>query len=107
LIVEQNIKGQKVKETFEHRNFCILNSIAFFDRARNFLEQHSSIHLYLDNDTAGQKVVSGALKLEARYHDEGKLYEHYKDLNEWTRKMGKASLAEKPLRHQGAFYRPR
>jgi hypothetical protein len=36
-------------------DFLILNSLAFFEKARPFMEQHSTIRLYLDRHTAGQK----------------------------------------------------
>jgi hypothetical protein len=64
-------------------SFCVLNSLSFFELARPFLESHNSIHLFLDNDTAGQNVTKYALKLQSRYIDGSKLYRTHKDLNEW------------------------
>lgn len=70
-------------------DFCILNSLSFFEKARPFLEQHEAIHLYLDNDEAGQNCSRYALQLDKKYVDESSLYKDYKDLNEWIVHMGK------------------
>lgn len=72
-------------------NYCILNSLSFFEKSRTFLEQHASIHLYLDNDTSGIKTVSYAESLSKKYHDESFLYKNYKDLNDWVMNIGKRS----------------
>ncbi|MEO6730737.1 MAG: toprim domain-containing protein [Ferruginibacter sp.] len=73
-------------------DFCILNSLSFFERARPFLEEYESIHLFLDNDTAGQNCSSYAMALDTKYQDESSLYKNYKDLNEWVVNMGKAKI---------------
>jgi hypothetical protein len=70
-------------------NFCVLNSLSFFQNARPFLEQYEAIHLYLDNDPAGQNCRHEALQMSAQYVDESNLYKGYKDLNEWHVSMGK------------------
>ena len=64
-------------------DFCILNSISFFERSRPFLEQYNSIHLFLDNDTAGQNCSRAAIQSNKNYVNENNLYKGYKDLNEW------------------------
>ena len=64
-------------------DFCILNSLSFFEKARPFLEQYNSIHLFLDNDKAGQNCSRAALKLDQKYVDESSSYAGNKDLNEW------------------------
>lgn len=70
-------------------DFCILNSLSFLEKARPFLEEHESIHLYFDNDEAGQNCSHYALQLDKKYMDESSLYNNYKDLNEWIVTMGK------------------
>ena len=69
-------------------DFCVLNSLSFFQNARPFLEQHDTIHLYLDNDPAGQNCRNSALQISPQYLDESDLYKGYKDLNEWHVNMG-------------------
>jgi hypothetical protein len=70
-------------------DFCILNSLSFFEKARPFLEQYASIYLFLDNDRSGQNCSRYALNLNKNYMDESGLYKNYKDLNEWLTTMGK------------------
>lgn len=70
-------------EDLHQWDFCILNSLSFFEKARAFLEQHEAIHLYLDNDRSGQYIINSALKIGGGYINESSLYKNYKDLNEW------------------------
>ncbi|EHQ25575.1 toprim domain-containing protein [Mucilaginibacter paludis] len=67
-------------------DFVILNSAAFFQRARPFMEQHEAIGLWLDNDTTGNAYTKYALSLSERYRDESSFYSKYKDLNDWLTK---------------------
>ena len=71
--------------------FCVLNSLSFFEKSRPFLEQHDSVHLYLDNDKAGINTASYAKSLSQKYRDESILYKNYKDLNDWVINIGKRS----------------
>ena len=70
-------------------DFCILNSLSFFQKAQSLLLQYNAIHLFLDNDAAGQNCSKAALKFDNKYIDESSLYNNYKDLNEWICHMGK------------------
>ena len=71
-------------------DFVILNSVSFFKKTRPFMEQHETIKLYLDQDTAGQNYSQYALSLSDKYKDESHLYQHHKDLNDWLVNSGKA-----------------
>ena len=53
------------------------------------MEKHQSIHLYLDQDKAGKKCTDLALKRSPAFKDESKLYQGYKDLNDWIMNIGK------------------
>jgi DNA primase len=75
-------------QQFAQSNFLVLNSVSFFEKSRLFMEQHDHVHLYLDRDRTGQNYTRYALSLNGRYHDESRLYEGYKDLNEWTTQIG-------------------
>jgi hypothetical protein len=88
-------KGQVKVES----DFLVLNSLAFFEKARAFMEQHETIRLYLDRDTAGQKCSQYALSLSKKYLDESMLYKQHKDFNAWIMNFGKAQkngLGQKP-----------
>lgn len=77
------------KEASLYFDFCILNSVSFFEKSLPFLDNYNTIHLFLDNDAAGQKCSSFATNLGKKYIDESGLYKNYKDLNEWLILMGK------------------
>ncbi|OYD40412.1 toprim domain-containing protein [Sphingobacterium cellulitidis] len=70
-------------------DFVVLNSVSFFEKARSFMEQHATVHLYLDRDKTGQNYSRYALSLSEKYKDESSLYQHHKDLNHWVMNFGK------------------
>lgn len=65
-------------------NFLVLNSLFFFEKSLQVMEKHERVHLFLDNDDAGKKYISLALKASDKFHNESKLYIGYKDLNEYV-----------------------
>jgi hypothetical protein len=71
-------------------DFLILNSIAFFEKSRPFMEQHNTIRLYLDRDKTGQNCTQRVIESCKKYIDESRLYEDYNDLNEWMQDIGKS-----------------
>jgi hypothetical protein len=77
-------------------DYCILNSLSFFQRSMPFLEQYSSIHLFLDRDTAGQNCSKKAMQISGRYKDESIMYKGYKDLNDWLVTIGKVNKCDNP-----------
>lgn len=62
-------------------SFLILNSISFFGRSRELMENHQHIHLYLDRDDIGLKNTTLALSWSEKYFDESIRYKEFKDLN--------------------------
>ncbi|MGJ1327428.1 toprim domain-containing protein [Sphingobacterium multivorum] len=74
---------------FETYDYTVLNSISFFEKAREFLESHERINLYLDNDKAGQNCAAYALSLDSRYTDTSTLYKYHKDLNDFLVNFGR------------------
>lgn len=70
-------------------DYCILNSLSFFEKTISFLDRYSSVHLFLDRDTSGQNCSRKAIRMNTRYRDESLMYRGYKDLNEWLVSMGK------------------
>lgn len=71
-------------------NFLILNSTSFFEKSREYMEQHDRIYLFLDSDKTGQNCIEQALSWSPKYRDEGSLYKGYKDLNDWMQHIGKS-----------------
>lgn len=64
-------------------DYLILNSISLFEKARPFMEQHQTIHLCLDRDTAGQNCSLCAIASSDKYLDGSSWYKGYKDINLW------------------------
>jgi hypothetical protein len=64
-------------------DFLILNSLAFFEKARAVMESYPAVRLYLDKDTAGQKFSKDALATSNQYIDESNLYRDHQDLNNY------------------------
>lgn len=62
-------------------DYLILNSLSFFEPAREVMERRDQIHLYLDSDKPGQKFATYARSLDKRYIDESAFYKNHKDLS--------------------------
>jgi hypothetical protein len=61
----------------------VLNSVAHLQRAMPFLNSHSLVHAYLDNDTAGRQALSEIMNRHGRVVDLSATYAPCKDLNEY------------------------
>ena len=85
-----SFKSIHQNEPEDRFDFAILNSLPFFEKSRPFMEQHQSIRLYLDTDTAGQNYSRYALSLSNKYKDESSLYQSHKDFNDWIVNFGKS-----------------
>ncbi|MDH7463523.1 toprim domain-containing protein [Chitinophagaceae bacterium 26-R-25] len=68
---------------FAVTNYVVLNSLSFFQKAREKMEAHVQINLQIDRDHAGRSCTIAALKSNPAYFDQSMFYEGYKDLNEW------------------------
>ncbi len=64
-------------------NFLVLNSLSFFEKSRQLMEENQKVYLYLDSDEAGMKNTQTALKWERKYIDRSHLYKNHKDLNDY------------------------
>lgn len=65
-----------------HTASLVLNSVSFFEKSRDLMEQYSKIHLFLDRDRMGLKCTQDALKWSGKYQDQSHHYRSFKDLNE-------------------------
>jgi hypothetical protein len=64
-------------------DFCVLNSLSFFENAKPFLDTYNTVFLFLDNDAAGKKISSAATERTSKYIDKSDLYKEQKDVNAW------------------------
>ena len=71
------------KNVLSSSDFIVLNSLSFFEKSRALMEKYERVHLYLDNDKAGQNCSRLAISWGNKFVDESKLYTDFKDLNEW------------------------
>ena len=67
---------------FFNGNMLVMNSISLLNKTKEYLQNYSEIHLFLDNDKAGEFCKNEILKSfpEAKNHSE--IYALHKDLNE-------------------------
>ena len=68
---------------FFNGDLLVMNSVSLLNRTNEFLKNYSEIHLFLDNDKAGENCKTSILKSfpEAKNHSE--IYALHKDLNEY------------------------
>ena len=63
----------------------VLNSVVNLSKAVPFLNRHSVIHAFFDNDEAGRKTISDLIRLCPRSEviDQSHFYRGYKDVNDY------------------------
>ncbi len=76
----------------------ILNSVSFFEKSREKMEQYPNIHLFLDRDQMGIKCTEKALQWSSKYIDQSRYYQRFKDLNEYLRKSLSQELKQNQRR---------
>jgi Toprim-like/CHC2 zinc finger len=64
-------------------NFLVLNSLSFFEKNREIMEQYQRINLFLDRDEPGLNSTKEALEWSDKYIDASHKYKGFKDLNEF------------------------
>ena len=67
------------------RDFLILNSTAFLQKAIETMQGYTSIELYLDNDTNGRRTAKNLMAHAKNCTDKSALYTDFKDINEWLK----------------------
>ena len=72
---------------FYKGDVLVMNSISLLNRTKEYLKNYSEIHLFLDNDKAGENCKTSILKSfpEAKNHSE--IYALHKDLNDYLTKQ--------------------
>ena len=72
---------------FYKGDVLVMNSISLLNRTKEYLKNYSEIHLFLDNDKAGETCKTSILKSfpEAKNHSE--IYALHKDLNDYLTKQ--------------------
>jgi len=64
-------------------DIVVLNSVILLDKAMDFLKQHDTIHVLLDNDEAGKRAVRDLKSVCKNVFDQSEFYAKHKDLNDF------------------------
>ena len=63
-------------------DILVLNSISFINDIEKYISKYTQVHLYLDNDTTGQKATQYLIDKHKHTIDKSSSYKNYKDLND-------------------------
>lgn len=79
---------------FFNGNLLVMNSISLLNRTKEYLQNYSEIHLFLDNDKAGENCKTSILESFPETKDHTKIYALHKDLNDYlkSKKKNKNSI---------------
>ncbi len=64
-------------------SIIVLNSIAFIKDIEHLISNYTQVHLYLDNDNAGQDATKYLTKNYNHIIDKSNSYKNHKDLNDF------------------------
>ncbi len=64
-------------------DLLVMNSISLLNKTKEHLKNYSDIHLFLDNDRAGESCKSEILKSFPEAKDHSEIYFPHKDLNDY------------------------
>ncbi|MCI3939361.1 toprim domain-containing protein [Chryseobacterium aahli] len=65
------------------KDILVLNSISMLENAKKYLQNYTDIFLFMDNDNAGLKCKNDILLSFPEAKDCSKIYNKYKDFNEY------------------------
>ena len=79
---------------FFNGDLLVMNSISLLNRTKEYLKNYSEIHLFLDNDKAGETCKNEILKSFPEAKDHSEIYALHKDLNDYlkSKKENKNSI---------------
>lgn len=64
-------------------DLLVMNSISLLNKTKNHLQNYSEIHLFLDNDRAGEICKNSILESFPKAKDHSEIYLLHKDLNDY------------------------
>ena len=96
-------------------DILVMNSISLLNKTKNHLQNYPQIHLFLDNDKAGENCKNEILKSFPEAKDHSEIYALHKDLNDYlkSKKENKNSIEisnsiliteEKEIKQPHQFY---
>ena len=75
----------EINENF-NGDLLVLNSISMYKKSKEILKNYEEIFLFLDNDSAGEKMKNEMLLDFSNAVDSSLMYKNFKDLNEKKKK---------------------
>jgi len=79
-------------------DYLVLNSLSFFEKSRERMEQYQQVHLFLDRDKMGILSAQKALQWSEKYKDKSHSYDGFKDLNNYLIKSMNPEIKESQRR---------
>lgn len=73
----------------------VMNSISLLNRTKEYLQNYSEIHLFLDNDKAGETCKNEILKSFPEAKDHSEIYALHKDLNDYLQFKNNTEIEKK------------
>lgn len=90
--------GKDACPAIEGSDFLILNSLSFLSRNLDQLKNRKEVSLFLDNDPAGHRAKSQVHSAGIQFVDQSKLYQPFKDVNDYLMNSHRALARRNTLR---------
>ena len=85
---------------FFNGDLLVMNSISLLNRTKEHLKIYSEIHLFLDNDKAGETCKNSILKSFPEAKDHSEIYTLHKDLNDYLLSKNKTKIEKQQQQEQ-------
>ena len=80
---------------FFNGDLLVMNSVSLLNRTKEYLKIYSEIHLFLDNDKAGETCKNEILKSFPEAKDHTEIYALHKDLNDYLQFKNNTEIEKK------------
>ena len=80
---------------FFNGDLLVMNSISLLNRTKEHLKIYPEIHLFLDNDRAGENCKNSILKSYPEAKDHSEIYALHKDLNDYLQFKNNTEIEKK------------
>ncbi|WP_278353527.1 toprim domain-containing protein [Chryseobacterium gleum] len=80
---------------FYNGDILVMNSISLLNKTKEYLKNYPKIHLFLDNDKAGENCKTSVLKSFPEAKDHSEIYALHKDLNDYLQFKNNTEIEKK------------
>ena len=80
---------------FFNGDLLVMNSVSLLNKTKEYLQNYSEIHLFLDNDKAGETCKNSILKSYPEAKDYSEIYSPHKDLNDYLQFKNNTEIEKK------------